>query len=258
MNQHSKDLRAALDRFLAGYFHDFGFRTVTTAEFEAYLRAKLLARHPDARVQWHNWWNAPRTWAAVQATDELASHASWMENFPWTRLAGVALPRDQKVVVEGVNLVTKNVKPSPANPQGGQLLKRLQSEAQMLFYTHAVHDEREAARLHPINGFWVSGAGALAQPLTLRPAPAQPDTLRQAALQADWRRWQQAWEALDAGEIAQWLARARRGEAITLTLCGERAAQRFTSAPRTAAGRIGRLFKNILGQNPAWKTLESL
>jgi leukotriene-A4 hydrolase len=40
--------RAALDRFLAGYFRDFGFRTVTTAEFEAYLRAQLLARHPDA------------------------------------------------------------------------------------------------------------------------------------------------------------------------------------------------------------------
>lgn len=147
---------------------------------------------------------------------------------------------------------------SAANPQGAQLLKRLQSEAQMLFYTHAVHDEREAARLHPINGFWVSGAGALAQPLSLRPAPAQPDTLRQAALQADWRRWQQAWEALDAGEIAQWLARARLGEAVTLTLCGERTAQRFTNAPRTAVGRIGRMFKNILGQNPAWKTLESL
>ena len=40
--------RAALDHFLAGYFGDFGFRTVTTAEFDAYLRAKLLARHPDA------------------------------------------------------------------------------------------------------------------------------------------------------------------------------------------------------------------
>ena len=40
--------RAALDRFLAGYFRDFGFRTVTTAEFEAYLRDRLLARHPDA------------------------------------------------------------------------------------------------------------------------------------------------------------------------------------------------------------------
>ena len=31
----------------------------------------------------------------------------------------LALPRDQKVVVEGVNLVTKHVKPSAANPQGG-------------------------------------------------------------------------------------------------------------------------------------------
>ncbi|WP_449257589.1 50S ribosomal protein L24 [Deinococcus taklimakanensis] len=31
----------------------------------------------------------------------------------------LALPRDQKVVVEGVNLVTKHVKPSATNPQGG-------------------------------------------------------------------------------------------------------------------------------------------
>ena len=28
----------------------------------------------------------------------MGSHASWMENFPWTRLAGVALPDVQKVV----------------------------------------------------------------------------------------------------------------------------------------------------------------
>ena len=39
-------------------------------------------------VLWHNWWNAPRTWAEVQAIDPDASHASWLENFPWTRLAG--------------------------------------------------------------------------------------------------------------------------------------------------------------------------
>ncbi|WP_193589574.1 50S ribosomal protein L24 [Deinococcus deserti] len=31
----------------------------------------------------------------------------------------LALPRDQKVIVEGVNLVTKHVKPSASNPQGG-------------------------------------------------------------------------------------------------------------------------------------------
>ena len=147
---------------------------------------------------------------------------------------------------------------SAANPQGGQLLKRLQSEAQMLFYTHAAHDAREAARLHPVNGFWVSGAGALDRPVSLQPPPNQPDGLRRAALQADWAAWQQAWAELDAGDIASWLARARRGEPVTLTLCGERAAQRFTNAPRGTGARIGRLFKNLLGQAPAWKTLETL
>ncbi|WP_446682156.1 50S ribosomal protein L24 [Deinococcus oregonensis] len=31
----------------------------------------------------------------------------------------MALPRDAKVVVEGVNMVTKHVKPSASSPQGG-------------------------------------------------------------------------------------------------------------------------------------------
>ena len=55
-----------------------------------------LTQHPEVRVKFHNWWNAPRAWAAVQAVDPVASHASWMENFPWTRLAGVAMPDEQK------------------------------------------------------------------------------------------------------------------------------------------------------------------
>ena len=147
---------------------------------------------------------------------------------------------------------------SAANPAGGRLLKRLQSEAQMLFYSHAAHDAREAARLHPVNGFWVSGAGALDRPVALQPPPTMPDGLRRAALQADWPAWQKAWGELDAGEIAQWRARAGRGEPVTLTLCGERTALRFTNAPRSASARIGHLFKNLLRQAPAWKTLETL
>lgn len=59
-----------------------------------------LADHPDAQVKWHNWWSAPQVWAQVQATDPVASHASWMENFPWTRLAGVAQPEGQKPSVD--------------------------------------------------------------------------------------------------------------------------------------------------------------
>src|SRR5436305_14147654 len=38
-------------------------------------------------VKLHDWWSGPQTWAAVEAVgDPDASHASWIENFPWTRL----------------------------------------------------------------------------------------------------------------------------------------------------------------------------
>jgi creatinine amidohydrolase len=43
--------------------------------------------NPDARVRYHEWWRAPLTASAIRAIDPVASHASWMENFPWTRLA---------------------------------------------------------------------------------------------------------------------------------------------------------------------------
>jgi creatinine amidohydrolase len=55
-----------------------------------------MADHPGVRVKFHNWWNAPKVWAQVQAIDPVASHASWMENFPWTRLAPVNVPSHQK------------------------------------------------------------------------------------------------------------------------------------------------------------------
>ena len=58
------------------------------------------ADHPDCRVVFHNWWNAPRTWAKVMEIDPIASHASWMENFPWTRLSGVELPSAQRPMVD--------------------------------------------------------------------------------------------------------------------------------------------------------------
>jgi creatinine amidohydrolase len=58
------------------------------------------ADHPDCQVKFHNWWNAPRTWAKVQEIDPVASHASWMENFPWTRLPGVELPAERKAMAD--------------------------------------------------------------------------------------------------------------------------------------------------------------
>lgn len=59
-----------------------------------------MADHPGSRIKFHNWWNAPQTWAQVQATDTNASHASWMENFPWTRLEGVTLPDEEKAALD--------------------------------------------------------------------------------------------------------------------------------------------------------------
>ena len=60
------------------------------------LIGEWLAQHPAIRVKFHNWWNAPKVWHQVQAIDPLASHASWMENFPWTRLANINPPNEQK------------------------------------------------------------------------------------------------------------------------------------------------------------------
>ncbi|MGH7763793.1 MAG: creatininase family protein [Candidatus Dormibacteraceae bacterium] len=44
----------------------------------------------------HDWWKAPKTSRVVHEIDPDASHASWMENFPWTRLTGVELPPGKK------------------------------------------------------------------------------------------------------------------------------------------------------------------
>jgi creatinine amidohydrolase len=59
-----------------------------------------LGGHRGCQVKWHNWWNAPKTWAKVQAIDPKASHASWMENFPWTRLGNVGMPAEAKPMMD--------------------------------------------------------------------------------------------------------------------------------------------------------------
>jgi len=67
-----------------------------------------MGAHPRTRVRLHNWWNAPRTLRKVQEIDPLASHASWMENFPWTRLEGVTPPDVQKPMVDLAKLAVAN------------------------------------------------------------------------------------------------------------------------------------------------------
>jgi creatinine amidohydrolase len=64
-----------------------------------------LGRNHGCRVKWHNWWNAPKTWAKVNEIDPVASHASWLENFPWTRLSGVVQPGGQKPMMDMAQFV---------------------------------------------------------------------------------------------------------------------------------------------------------
>jgi len=64
------------------------------------LAVEWMADNPGIGVKFHNWWRAPATWATVQSIDPVAGHASWMENFPWTRLPGVEMPAEQKPLIE--------------------------------------------------------------------------------------------------------------------------------------------------------------
>jgi creatinine amidohydrolase len=53
------------------------------------------AEHADAAVIWHEVWDG-RPDELAAAIDEEYDHASWSENFPWTRLDGVDSPSERK------------------------------------------------------------------------------------------------------------------------------------------------------------------
>ena len=134
----------------------------------------------------------------------------------------------------------------PAGPQA-RTLDRLQNEMQMLLYTHALNDAREARGQRTINSFWVSGAGAL--PPGWQPAPPEPEQIVQAqglrdpALRNDWSAWAQAWSELDQGPVVQALQLTQQGAPVTLTLCGERSARRYELRARPLARRVAEFFR---------------
>jgi creatinine amidohydrolase len=68
------------------------------------LAGEWMTEHPGVRVKFHNWWNAPRTFAKVEEIDPVAAHASWMENFPWTRLANITMPGERKPMADMARL----------------------------------------------------------------------------------------------------------------------------------------------------------
>jgi creatinine amidohydrolase len=59
-----------------------------------------MSENPGMKVKLYNWWIAPQTLAKIKEVDGVGSHASWMENFPWTRLADVTLPTTRKAPID--------------------------------------------------------------------------------------------------------------------------------------------------------------
>ena len=60
------------------------------------LAREWVAGQPDAQVVFHNWWSSERVLARAREVDPEPSHANWFENFPWTRLPDVELPKERK------------------------------------------------------------------------------------------------------------------------------------------------------------------
>jgi hypothetical protein len=135
-------------------------------------------------------------------------------------------------------------------------LRRLQQEMQMLLYTHEVNEQRIRGGLLPVNSFWVSGTGALpASPAAAPPGLRITHGLRDAALLGDWPAWSRAWRQLDAQECERLSRAAAAGQAVTLTLCGERGAQSWISQ---AAGAWSRRIGSVFHRQRAADLLEPL
>jgi hypothetical protein len=154
-------------------------------------------------------------------------------------LQGLATASPDRVIGRGVDRWLRE----PGNGSDGtiravaRLVRRLQSEAQLAFYTHAVNAAREERGALAVNSFWLSGCGRH-QPTDEAATPEAQSALRAPLLANDWAAWAEAWHDLDRGPVARLLAHARAGNATTLTLCGERTAARFELQPRTLWQRL--------------------
>lgn len=93
---------AALIRDILDSLYTTGFRRILIVNGHGgnspvqQVTMEWMDAHEGARCRFHDWWRAPQTLACVQEIDPIASHASWMENFPWTRLPGRTMPSGQK------------------------------------------------------------------------------------------------------------------------------------------------------------------
>ncbi|MCZ8092395.1 MAG: phosphoglycerate mutase [Acidovorax sp.] len=196
---------------------------------------------------------------AQLALDEVASRALLDIVAPWFAEDGITLIYDQPTrwlaqsdLLDGLaaasleRVLHRDVRtwmPQGPDKKATRTLQRLHSEMQMLLYTHAFTDARVEQGLPTVNSFWVHGAGRLpSPPVATTGAPHVESSLQAPALREDWRAWAAAWQALDAGPLAQLRQQAEQGRPVRLTLCGERGVQSFHTAPRSLLQKVQSLF----------------
>lgn len=168
------------------------------------LHAALAPLFLDLGWTWH--WAGPDRW--------YVSHPS-LVNLPTASI--------DRVIGRNVDLWLND------HP-GVMLVRRLQSEVQMLLYVHPLNDAREARGAMSVNSFWLSGTGPTQPADRILPADVVvDDRLRAPLLADDWSTWAEAWHALDAGPVRE-LAEATGP--VRLSLGGERSARTWQPAPR--------------------------
>ena len=94
------------------------------------------SEHSGVRVRYFNWWDAPKTLAKMNEIDALARHASWSENFPWTRLPGVSMPMERKAPADKARLrmrTPKEVRAALVDGNNGGLYQRSDEEVLALW-----------------------------------------------------------------------------------------------------------------------------
>jgi creatinine amidohydrolase len=64
------------------------------------LAQEWTGENPHCQVIFHGWLIDPAIWGLAASIDPELAHASWVENFPAVRVAGVDVPRERKPVVD--------------------------------------------------------------------------------------------------------------------------------------------------------------
>jgi creatinine amidohydrolase len=123
-----------------------------------------IASRRDAELVWHDVWDGPPDALAAEIDADF-DHASWSENFPWTRLPGVQIPSTRKPPVAPPKVDTpERWREALGDGSLGGLYQRPDAEA-LRVWEAAVEQLRE--RLE--NGWSRPGRGR-AEPPVIDPA----------------------------------------------------------------------------------------